>query len=173
MKAYRLQYPKTRSPVRHATFAVLFIVSASLGSGLGADRPYPAPRIWDDAKLKDWALPLANGAPVPFYERFIEQANAEPDSVKKETYKKYLIPSYRYLVSNSITKKDDAKAKEYAAKILAIDPNDKDAKEYLEGAKTPTSTGTTPVRGGTPRGVTPAKGTTPVKGTTPKKGPAK
>ena len=116
---------------------------------------------------------LANGAPVPFYERFIEQANAEPDSVKKETYKKYLIPSYRYLVSNSITKKDDAKAKEYAAKILAIDPNDKDAKEYLEGAKTPTSTGTTPVRGGTPRGVTPAKGTTPVKGTTPKKGPAK
>ena len=29
----------------------------------GDDRPYPAPKIWDQAKLKDWALPLANDGP--------------------------------------------------------------------------------------------------------------
>ena len=116
---------------------------------------------------------LASGAPVPFYERFIEQATAETDSVKKETYKKYLIPSYRYLISNSIAHKDDAKAKGYAAKVLELDPNDKEAREYLEGAKTPTATGTTPVRGGTPtRATTPTKAATPVK-TTPKKASGK
>src|SRR4051812_32646248 len=27
------------------------------------DNPYPAPKIWDEAKLKDWALPLANDGP--------------------------------------------------------------------------------------------------------------
>ncbi len=109
---------------------------------------------------------LASGAPVPFYERFIEQAKAETDSVKKESYRKYLITSYKYLVSNSIAKKDDAKAKEYATKVLELDPNDKDAKEYLEGGKTPvmaTSSKATP--GKTPRPITPKKGT-PKKGTT-------
>lgn len=117
---------------------------------------------------------LASGAPVPFYERFIEQAKAETDSVKKESYRKYLITSYKYLISNSIAQKDDVKAKENATKVLELEPNDKDAREYLEGGKTPTSTGTTPIKGATtPRGLTPTKATTPVKGTTPKKGTTK
>lgn len=105
---------------------------------------------------------LASGTPVPLYEKFIEQALAEQQdpqtgATKKETNRKYLITSYKYLISNAIAKKDDAKAKEYANKVLELDPNDKDAKDFLEGPKSTVTPGTTP------------KGTTkpaPKKGTT-------
>lgn len=79
---------------------------------------------------------LASGAPVPLYEKFIEQAlaaqaNPETGATTREQNRKYLITAYRYLINNSIAKKDDAKAKEYANKVLELDPNDKDAKEFL------------------------------------------
>ncbi|HEX9955778.1 MAG TPA: tetratricopeptide repeat protein [Fibrella sp.] len=79
---------------------------------------------------------LASGAPVPFYEKFIEQAlaaqaNPETGATTREQNRKYLITAYRYLINNSIAKKDDTKAKEYANKVLELDPNDVDAKNYL------------------------------------------
>ena len=109
---------------------------------------------------------LASGMPVPFYEKFIEQALAEQQdpntgATKKETNRKYLITSYKYLISNAIAKKDDARAKEYAGKVLELDPNDKDAKDFLEGPKSTVTPGTTPGKGTTKPGTTaPKKGTT-------------
>ena len=79
---------------------------------------------------------LASGAPVPLYEKFIEQAiaaqaNPETGATTKEQNRKYLITSYKYLIQNSIAKKDDAKAKDYANKVLELDPNDQAAKDFL------------------------------------------
>lgn len=79
---------------------------------------------------------LASGAPVPFYEKFIEQAiaaqaNPETGATTREQNRKYLVTSYKYLIQNSIAKKDDAKAKEYANKVLELDPNDQAAKDFL------------------------------------------
>jgi len=70
----------------------------------------------------------------PLYEKFIEQAMA-PDSSDKTDYKKYLVTSYKALAGFSILKKDDAKAKEYFEKVLAIDPNDESVKKALAGPK--------------------------------------
>jgi tetratricopeptide (TPR) repeat protein len=114
---------------------------------------------------------LANGYPVPFYEKFIEQALVEQQdsatgATKKEQNRKYLITSYKYLISNANSKKDDARAKDYAAKVLELDPNDKDAKDFLEGTKTTVTPGMTPglpagtTRPGTTKPATTKKGTT-------------
>jgi tetratricopeptide (TPR) repeat protein len=81
------------------------------------------------------AVSLASGAAVPHYEKFIEMANAEPDSTKKQSYQKNLVTSYKFLASYNLAKKDDAKAKEYFNKVLEIDPNDADVKKALDPAK--------------------------------------
>ncbi|MVM40004.1 tetratricopeptide repeat protein [Spirosoma sp. HMF3257] len=70
----------------------------------------------------------------PLYEKFIEQAMA-PDSSDKTDYKRYLITSYKALAGFALLKKDDAKAKEYFDKVLALDPNDESVKKALEGPK--------------------------------------
>ncbi len=104
-------------------------------------------------KDQDKAASLAG----PLYEKFIEQAVA-PDSSDKTDYKRYLITSYKALAGFSLLKKDDAKAKEYFDKVLAIDPNDESVKKALEGPKpAPTSA---PAR---PASKAPAKKKTAVK----------
>ena len=57
--------------------------------------------------------------------------------ISRETNRKYLVTAYKYLIQNSISKKDDVKAKEHAAKVLELDPNDKDAKEFLNPTVAP------------------------------------
>ena len=89
---------------------------------------------------------VATGSPVPFYEKYLALANKEIaiDASKQQTYSKNLIASYKYLASYNIAKKDDVRAKEYITKVLELDPNDKDAKAFMEGPKpTPTPTPTT------------------------------
>ncbi|WP_460983764.1 tetratricopeptide repeat protein [Spirosoma fluminis] len=78
---------------------------------------------------------LANGTAVPMYEKFLEQANAEADAAKKQSYQKYMITAYKALAGYNLARKDDAKAKEYFNKVLEIDPNDADVKKALEGPK--------------------------------------
>lgn len=80
---------------------------------------------------------LASGSPVPFYEKFIELANAEiaADAAKKAQYQRNLITAYKFLAGYNTAKKDDAKAKEYFTKVLELDPNDKDVKQAMEGPK--------------------------------------
>ncbi len=81
------------------------------------------------------AISLSTGAAVPFYEKFIELANAETDATKKQSYQKNLVTAYKFLASYNLAKKDDVKAKEYFNKVLEIDPNDADVKKALEGPK--------------------------------------
>ncbi|WP_461130106.1 tetratricopeptide repeat protein [Spirosoma aerophilum] len=71
---------------------------------------------------------------TPLYEKFIEQA-LNPDPTDKTDYKRYLITSYKALAGFALLKKDDAKAKEYFDKVLALDPNDESVKKALEGPK--------------------------------------
>ncbi|WP_345248684.1 tetratricopeptide repeat protein [Nibrella saemangeumensis] len=80
---------------------------------------------------------LANGAPAPHYEKFIELANNEiaADANKKAQYQRNLITAYKFLGGYHMAKKDEAKGKEYLSKVLELDPNDKDAKQALEGPK--------------------------------------
>ncbi|WP_461149254.1 tetratricopeptide repeat protein [Spirosoma pulveris] len=70
----------------------------------------------------------------PLYEKFIEQATT-PDETDKTDYKRYLITAYKALAGFALLKKDDAKAKEYFDKVLALDPNDESVKKALEGPK--------------------------------------
>ncbi|MCX6214439.1 tetratricopeptide repeat protein [Spirosoma sp.] len=70
----------------------------------------------------------------PLYEKFIEQATT-PDEADKTDYKRYLITAYKALAGFALLKKDDAKAKEYFDKVLALDPNDESVKKALEGPK--------------------------------------
>lgn len=104
----------------------------------GAGETYPLAYYYR-AQSNYYANPsyvsLANGAAVPYYEKFVEQATAETDPAKKESYKKNLISSYKALASYSLAKKDDAKAKEYFNKVLELDPNDPDVKKALEAPK--------------------------------------
>ena len=66
----------------------------------------------------------------PFYEQLIEMILAKEN--KNATDNKRLIESYHYLMSYSFINLDDKdKAKEYANKILEIDPNYDKAKEIL------------------------------------------
>ena len=81
------------------------------------------------------AVSLSTGAAVPYYEKFIELATAEPDSAKKQSYQKNLITSYKFLASYNLAKKDEAKAKEYFNKVLEIDPNDADVQKALNPVK--------------------------------------
>ncbi|RIV22305.1 tetratricopeptide repeat protein [Fibrisoma montanum] len=76
----------------------------------------------------------AAAAATPLYEKFIEQATT-PDSTDKTDYSRYLVTSYKALAGFSLAKKDEAKAKEYFAKVLEIDPNDKDVLKALEPPK--------------------------------------
>jgi len=49
-----------------------------------------------------------------------------------EKYKKNLIVSYDYLAKYYIKQEKDSIAKGYLEKIIALDPNNKQAKEYLK-----------------------------------------
>jgi hypothetical protein len=43
---------------------LLLVIAAIVWPLQAQDKPYCAPQIWDEAKLKDWELPLANGGPA-------------------------------------------------------------------------------------------------------------
>lgn len=50
----------------HMKKILTFLLAALVGlcSVRAEDKPYRAPKIWDEVKLKDWELPLANGGPA-------------------------------------------------------------------------------------------------------------
>lgn len=65
-----------------------------------------------------------------FYEKYVILAESAPDKNKKN-----LIDSYDYLGKYAIKKDDTANAKAYFNKILALDPENKNAKEILKQLK--------------------------------------
>jgi len=80
---------------------------------------------------------LSNRAFVPFLEKFTEMAPQDitADASKAPQFNRLLLQSYSLLAADAVTRKDETKAKDYATKMLAIDPNDKRAKDFLEGPK--------------------------------------
>ena len=95
---------------------------------------------------------LGNGIFVPYHEKFIEAVNALPDTTEKRKYEKNLVTAYKLLGAYSFAKKDEAKGRDYITKVLAIDPNDKEAKAYMEGPKA-----TAPTTPSTPKPKAPVK----------------
>lgn len=114
-------------------------------------KPYP-PAFYYRAQSNYYAYPravaLARTDIVPLYEKFLDMANAETDATTKQQYTKNMITAYKFLASNSFAKKDDAKAKEYFAKILELDPNDADVKKALEEPKVAPTPAPTPAKPG-------------------------
>ncbi len=80
---------------------------------------------------------LNNGVFVPYHEKFVELVNAETGSTKRQPYLKNLVTAYKLLGAHSFAKKDETKGRDYINKVIALDPNDKEAKAYLEGPKAP------------------------------------
>jgi tetratricopeptide (TPR) repeat protein len=71
------------------------------------------------------------GLAIPMYEKFIELALANPEKNKKD-----LIDAYDYMGQYALHKKDNVmEAKGYFEKILALDPNNTRAKEFMNVLK--------------------------------------
>ena len=72
----------------------------------------------------------SKGLAKPFYEKLVELIGPKTDL--DNTDRARLIESYRYLISYYFVQKDDkAKGKEYAEKLLSIDPENEIAKQVL------------------------------------------
>ncbi len=93
------------------------------------------------------------------YQKFFDMAAAETDTKKADSYKRELLTGYYYMAVLNLKKyKSITKAHEYANKMLAIDPQNKAAKQVLSftqsdleskpaagtGTSKPASTGTKP-----------------------------
>jgi hypothetical protein len=80
---------------------------------------------------------MVNGMANPHFEKFVQVANASPDSA---SFMPQVKIAYKYFIGyNIFVKKDYKTAIDFCDKILAIDPTDKDAAEYkrqLTGGKT-------------------------------------
>jgi len=71
------------------------------------------------------------GLAKPLYEKILELANAAPDKNKI-----FIIEAYKYLGSYyAISEGNLAKGKEYFQKVLALNPNDPQAKQVLEAIR--------------------------------------
>jgi tetratricopeptide (TPR) repeat protein len=74
---------------------------------------------------------MKKGLAKPFFEKLIEMGLTNPEKSKAD-----LIQGYKYLAAYAIQIEDNInKAEEYVNKILALDPNDKDALEYKKAIK--------------------------------------
>jgi tetratricopeptide (TPR) repeat protein len=99
----------------------------------------------------NWSIDtsMVNSMANPHFEKFIQVASASKDSV---SFRPQIKLAYKYFIGyNIFVKKDYKVAIEFCDKILAIDPNDAEAKEYkrqLTGGKTQ-STGSTTKSTGT------------------------
>jgi tetratricopeptide (TPR) repeat protein len=77
---------------------------------------------------------MAQALAKPFYEKYIEVANADTAGFKPGKYKTGLVQAYWYFVDYSFTiEKNTPRAKEYLNRILSIDPTDQKAKDALRG----------------------------------------
>jgi len=71
------------------------------------------------------------GLAVPMYEIFIEKAAENPEKNKKD-----LIEAFDYLGTYALHKKNDmAEATKYFQRILALDPGNQRAKDYMDAVK--------------------------------------
>lgn len=71
------------------------------------------------------------GRAFPHYEKYIQLAEA--DAANPDKYKTGLLESYRYMGYYYFLKKETKLSRSFWEKVLAIDPNDKQAKDVLKG----------------------------------------
>lgn len=67
-----------------------------------------------------------------YWEKFVTLAESSPDK-----FRKYLLSSYNYIAKYYIKQDENAKAKENLNKILAMDPENKEAKDILKQMDAP------------------------------------
>lgn len=98
-------------------------------------QPNWAPGFLMKAKASTYLDPESkDGRAFPAYEKYIALASA--DTANPDKYKAGLIESYRYMGSYYfLLKNDKATSKDFWKKLLTLDPNDKQAKDVLEGLK--------------------------------------
>ncbi|MGR6087753.1 MAG: tetratricopeptide repeat protein [Arcticibacter sp.] len=98
-------------------------------------QPNWAPGFLMKAKASTYLDPESkDGRAFPYYEKYIALASA--DTANPDKYKSGLIESYRYMGSYYyLLKNDKTTSKDFWKRLLILDPNDKQAKEVLEGLK--------------------------------------
>jgi tetratricopeptide (TPR) repeat protein len=75
---------------------------------------------------KDMQLGLA----IPAYQKVIEVLSQHPDD---PNYKNWMVDAYSYLAAYEVNKERDyAQGKEYFEKVLTVDPENSDAKKYID-----------------------------------------
>jgi tetratricopeptide (TPR) repeat protein len=73
---------------------------------------------------------MAQGLAVPHYQKVIEIAGQDTTN---ETNRKWLVEAYAYLAAyETNAQKDYAEAIDYFQKLLVLDPNNTDAKKYIQ-----------------------------------------
>jgi len=113
----------------------------------------------------NWSIDtsMTNALANPHFDKFVQVASASKDSA---SFRPQIKIAYKYFIGyNIFVKKDYKVALEYCDKILAIDPNDREASEYkrqLSGGKQQGST-TAPTPGAKPTGGKPGGTAAPKK----------
>jgi len=132
---------KAKMPAEYANLDSAALASAKKGIYLQADSTFakgiqklpdwPYNYYWRGSSLYnayDRQENIDKGISAPYYEKFAELAEKDPSG----NYKAYLKQVYSYLAfyyQSSV--KDEAKAKSYWEKLLAIDPDNATAKQAL------------------------------------------
>lgn len=132
---------KMDTSVIRQTRQQLYTRADSVFSAVTEKLPEWSPGYYYRATSNYFAYPqaeaLANGKAVPYYEKYLEVANAEiaKDPAKKDANKRNVMSAYKFLYAYHANKKDDAKAKEYLAKAQEFDPTDQDIQNILNPPK--------------------------------------
>lgn len=114
----------------------------------------------------NWSIDttMVNGMANACFEKFLQIATTSKDSV---SFRPQVKIAYKYFIGyNIFVKKDYKTAIEFCDKVLAIDPNDKEAPEYkrqLTGGKQTSAATPAPVPGTKPAATKPAGGSLPKK----------
>jgi len=83
--------------------------------------------LWAARSKTEQDEELKDGLAKPYYEKIIEIASATPDKNKNE-----LIAAYQYMGSYHLIKQENQIAKGYWEKVLALNPDDENAKEAMK-----------------------------------------
>jgi tetratricopeptide (TPR) repeat protein len=83
--------------------------------------------LWEARTKSNLDPESEEGLARPYYEKLIEKASVNPEKGKQD-----LIEAYSYLGYYHFIKAENALARDYWAKVIALNPNDEKAKEALK-----------------------------------------
>jgi len=94
---------------------------------------WPNGYFWRGRSCGQLDLDAKNGLATPYYQKYVELAEA--DSVNASKYKNNLIEANSYLAFSSYVKRDCKASISFWNKVLILDPTNKQAKESIESIK--------------------------------------